>query len=141
MKILFLDIDGVVNCEFTHTNNPDSYFPIDPMMAFLVGRIVIATECEVVLSSSWRYNEESKEVVRKKVYPFIDITPMLLGGASRGTEIKVWLDAHPEVTKYAILDDNRDFRLEQMPNFFHCPWDTGLTEEIANKVIEHLNAS
>lgn len=139
MKILFLDIDGCVN---NHRTPQTDGWPIDPYCAFLVGRIVQQTGCEVVLSSSWRYSEEGKEVVRKKVVPFIDITPMLFGVVSRGKEIQEWLNAHPEVMRYAILDDQNDFLDKQFPNFFqtyfHC---CGLTEDIAEKVIRHLNQS
>ena len=137
MKILFLDIDGVVNCARTYKAGT-SNFPLDPYMAFLVARIVEATGCKVVLSSSWRYHEESAEQVRQRVVDFIDVTPKLNGLTSRGTEIDKWLEAHPEVTKYAILDDNSDMLEEQMPNFFLCPWETGLTDEIAQNVIDHL---
>jgi hypothetical protein len=41
----------------------------------------------------------------------------------RGDEIKDWLDAHPEVTDYAILDDDSDMLPEQFVKFHHCdPW-------------------
>lgn len=138
MKVLFLDIDGVCNCQFT-AQRSGYFIGIDPYMALLVGRIVEATGAKIVLSSSWRYNEESKEEVRKRVMPFIDVTPMSKGLATRGREIRQWLEAHPEVEKYAILDDNDDMMEEQLPNFFKCAWNTGLTEETANKVIAHFN--
>ena len=137
-KILFLDIDGVVNCATT-PQRFDRFIGIDPYMALLVGRIIQATDAEIVLSSSWRYHKDSQEEVRKRVLPFMDVTPMHDGLSSRGTEIKEWLDLHPEVTKYAILDDNGDMLKDQMPNFFRTLWSTGLTEEIVNQVIAHLN--
>ena len=136
MKIIFLDVDGVLNCEYTHTKGM-SLFPIDPYMVLLVDRIVQATGAKVVLSSSWRYHPESAAIVKKSV-DFIDVTPMNRGTSSRGTEIKAWLDAHPDVTKYAILDDNTDMLTAQMPSFFKTDWDKGLTDEVANKVIAHL---
>lgn len=139
MKVLFVDIDGVVNNVNTFKKYPEALFPIDPYMAFLVGKILLDTGAVAVLSSAWRYDEGSKEVVRKRVCDFVDITPMNKGMSSRGTEIKEWLDAHHEVTKYAILDDNSDMLQEQLPNFFKCPWDTGLTDEIAAQVIKHLS--
>lgn len=50
-KILFLDIDGVVNSEqsFKEGRQRDHH-GIDPYMAFLVGKIQLDTGCEVVLS-------------------------------------------------------------------------------------------
>lgn len=141
MKILFLDIDGVVNCATTAQRHRGA-IGIDPYRAFMVGQIVLETGCEIVLSSTWRLGEESREEVRKQVYPFIDITPNLWKAKEnkiRGDEIKDWLDKHPEVEKYAILDDDSDMLPEQMPNFFQTTWAEGLTEEIKKKLIEHLN--
>lgn len=37
----------------------------------------------------------------------------------RGDEIAEWLSRHPEVTKYAIIDDDSDMLPEQMPHFVH----------------------
>lgn len=119
---------------------------IDPYMALLVDRIIQSTGCKVVLSSTWRLFEPSREEVRKQVCDFIDVTPRLFSGVyaphERGHEIKDWLDRHPEVTRYAILDDNSDMLPEQLPNFFKTEWfgDGGLNQEIADRVIAHLNA-
>lgn len=138
MKILFLDIDGVVN-SVTTAQRHRGMIGIDPYMALLVGRIIEATDASIVLSSSWRHDPGAREEVTKQVMPFIDVTPNFKGETSRGTEIKAWLDLHPEVTKYAILDDNEDMRTEQMPNFFKTSWSTGLTQEIADAIIAHLS--
>ena len=144
MKVLFLDVDGVLNSEETFTKDPHAHFPIDAYMAFLVGRIEMNTCCKVVLSSSWRHHGESVEHIKKRVVPIFDITVSrpVVGGAEmkeRGYEIQEWLDRHPEVTHYAILDDDSDMLEEQLPNFFKTEWKTGLTTDIAEKVIQHLN--
>lgn len=143
MKVLFLDIDGVVNCAKTMQRHR-GFIGIDPFMAFLVGRLVDRTGCKVVLSSTWRLDEASCEEVSKQVCKFIDVTPRLFNGIyapmERGHEIKDWLDRHPEVTRYAILDDNSDMLKEQLPSFFKTSWETGITEEIAKQVEDHLNA-
>lgn len=143
MKVLFLDIDGVCNCQDTFTKDPKAYFPLDAYMCFLVGRIEMSTCCKVVLSSSWRHSEESVEHIKKRIVPIFDKTPRNpIDKTKRGYEIQAWLDNHPEVTRYAILDDDDDDMLEeQMPNFFKTSFTgEGLTTEIAEKVIKHLNA-
>ena len=113
-------------------------------MVLLVDRIIQATGCQVVLSSTWRLHPESRAQVERWVCKFIDVTPefvrSLSEGAVRGNEIQDWLDKHPEVTRYAILDDDPDMLEEQLPNFFKTTWEKGLTEEIMEKVIAHLNA-
>lgn len=138
MKVLFLDIDGVVNCKDT-VQRHRGFIGIDPLLAFYVGKIQLDTDCEVVLSSSWRYTQDGIDEVERCVVKCLDITTKSHGLSSRGMEIKEWLDSHPEVTRYAILDDNSDMLDEQLPNFFKTPWDTGITKEIAEAVTHHLN--
>lgn len=141
MKVLFLDIDGVVNSRST-TNFKDLY-PLDPHMAFMVGKIQLDTGCEVVLSSSWRYHPEAVGVVERRIVKLLDSTS--LGSANfypggertRGDEVKEWLEEHPDVTRYAILDDDSDFYPDQP--LFQTTFEHGLTEEIARKVTEYLN--
>lgn len=137
MKVLFLDIDGVVNKQenFDRSRNPGPY-PLDSYCAFLVGRIVLQTGCEVVLSSSWRNHPEGVQNVSERVIQLLDKTPYLPG--VRGDEIQWWLDRHPEVTRYAILDDDSDMLGSQKSSFFKTSFREGLTDEIAERVIAHL---
>lgn len=136
MKVLFLDIDGVVNCSSTMQRH-GAFIGIDPRLAARVKKIKKATGCKIVLSSTWRLNGESRaEVVRHGLH-FIDITPEARSGI-RGNEIYAWLQDHPEVTRYAILDDDSDFLADQP--LFKTTWHNGITDEIAAKVIEYLNA-
>lgn len=142
MKVLFLDIDGVCNC--ASTNFKTDHWPLDRYMAFLVGKIQLETDCKVVLSSSWRIHPEGVATVEKHIVPVLDRTCSSWYDREndhhslRGEEIQKWLDEHPEVTTYAILDDDSDMLESQLPNFFKTSWQEGLTDEIAQKVIEHL---
>ena len=137
MKVLFLDIDGVVNKQenYDRSKNMGPY-PIDSYCAFLVGRIQLQTGCEVVLSSSWRIHPEGVQNVSKRVVRLLDRTPCLPG--IRGDEVQAWLDKYPEFDKYAILDDEMDFYVYQAPNFFKTTFQDGLTDEITEAVINHL---
>lgn len=153
MKVLFLDIDGVVNKQenFKHSKSTTPY-PIDSYCAFLVGRIQIATDCEVVLSSSWRNYPDAVQIVTDTVVPVLDKTkniskkldtPISARGREwdysiRGDEVNEWLSRNPQVTHHAILDDDSDFYDDQP--LFKTTFKEGLTDEIAQKVIEHLNA-
>jgi len=144
-KILFLDIDGVVN--HTDTFKKGELFPLDQYCAFLVGKIQLDTGCEVVLSSSWRHHPESVAEVSKRVVPLIGTT----GSCNcriRGAEIHRWLQENVKGFnstyegdyRIAILDDDSDMLLWQQPHFFQTSFTAGgLTKEIAEKVIEHLN--
>lgn len=135
MKVLFLDIDGVMNYE--GTNNK-----ICPKAVAILNRIISETKAKIVLSSVWRLSETMRKEVRDAGVDFIGITPYLpkeerMSSVGRGLEINAWLKDHPEVTKYAILDDDSDFLPDQP--LFQTTWEKGLTEDIANEVIKHLN--
>ena len=60
------------------------------------------------------------------------------GAVARGMEIQEWLDRHPEVTHYAIVDDNADMLPHQW--LFQTTFERGLTAEITEAIIAHLNA-
>lgn len=144
MKILFLDIDGVLNCKTT--NFKTDHWPLDRYMAFLIGKILLDTEAQIVLSSSWRNHPEGVSTVEKHVGKVLDKTCMswymeeTKHHSTRGEEIQRWLDAHPEVTRYAIVDDDSDMLEKQLPNFFKTTFETGLTDEIAQAITKHLNS-
>lgn len=86
-------------------------------------------DLKVVVSSTWRIGE-TVEGLRKILAPskligdaIIDTTPYFRwkGGddVDRGHEIKDWLDRHPEVTHYVIVDDDSDMLDSQKENFVH----------------------
>lgn len=144
MKVLFLDIDGVCNSlEYAQRNGMNLWHKTDPELVKLVQQIIKATDCKVVLSSTWRLYPEARAVVKRDVCRFIDCTRDMQAGAKRGVvergmEVQEWLDRHHEVSQYAIIDDDADF----LPNqwLFKTTWEKGLTPEIAEAVICHLNA-
>lgn len=132
---MFLDIDGVVNSRAT-TDFRNNLYPIDKYMAFMVGKIKLDTDCEVVLSSSWRNHPDGVAAVEKAIVPVEDITPNI--GGFRGMEVNMWLVKHgQDVGRYAILDDDSDFWFWQP--FFKTTFQNGLTEEIAANVTKYLN--
>jgi hypothetical protein len=135
MKIIFLDIDGVLNSKSTCQRHR-GVTGIDPFTVAIFHRIISATDAQIVLSSSWRRFPDGRVEIEKRVMKCLDITPSSKNGF-RGDEIREWLANHPEVQRYAILDDGSDFH-EDQPHF-KTTWDTGLTEETATKVIEYLN--
>src|SRR6476620_9901650 len=126
-KILFLDIDGVCNCAAT-VERHKGFIGIDPLLMSRVSKIVADTGCLVVLSSTWRLDLEGRREVQRHVKLF-DITPDHSGGL-RGAEVKRWLEWHPDVERYAILDDNTDFYGDQP--LFKTDFATGITDDIAS---------
>lgn len=65
-----------------------------------------------------------------------DFTPVI--NNHRGEEIQVWLDTHPDVKSFAILDD-RDDMGPNMKRLVRTLFNYGLTEENKQEVIEMLN--
>lgn len=135
IKVLFLDIDGVVNCKTT-SNDRGGFFGIDRYLSFLVGNMVDDLDLKVVLSSSWRKSREGVEQIKNQVCDIMDVTPDI--GTIRGDEIQAWLDKHPETEMYCILDDDTDMLETQLPNFFKTSWETGVTPEIIEKIKKHF---
>lgn len=129
-KVIFLDIDGVLNNE-NHIINlvtalgEKQYYelldrikgtPFDYESCNLLKMLVDKTGAEVVLSSTWRLNPKGIEILEK--YTDIKVsgaTPKL--DTIRGKEIKEYLDNHNEVVNYVILDDDDDMLDEQKNNF------------------------
>lgn len=135
MKVLFLDIDGVVNCSST-TQRFEPCIGIDPKLVAIVQRIVDSTGCVIVLSSSWRLPPPEMVEHVKTFFTLHDVTVDKRGLTDRGCEVQDWLDHHEPVEAYAILDDNSDFHKNQP--LFKTDWNTGITDEIADKVIKSL---
>jgi len=137
MKVLFLDVDGVLN-----TTKARSPMSLSKGCLSRLERIVKETGCYIVLSSSWRkYDDASSKLNRMLHYRGMLILShtQIISSACRGVEIAVWLKTHPAAKQYAIVDDDSDMLQEQLPHFFQTDPDYGLTDTIAYRIVQHLN--
>lgn len=130
--VLFLDLDGVLNV-FDEPVKPtweeEHTFSQECLQNLVT--LVKETGAKIVISSTWRVHEKEEEdglwhllvkqlnEVGLEIY---DVTPRsfkykepkFIEGfgwrqySLRGDEIQKWLDAHPEVEKFIILDDDTD---------------------------------
>ena len=135
MKVIFLDIDGVLNCHKTPNPRKFPYVMDDGLLARF-RQLIERTGASVVLSSTWRYDPAGIFSAKHYGVPFIDITPDM-PDEPRCKEILTWIRNHPEVTRYAVIDDEDD-ELDGLP-FFQPSSRTGLTEKIVAAVAEYLN--
>ena len=110
MKIIFLDVDGVLNSDeyFDKIKNLDIQGierDIDVEKIKLLKKAIDATGAEVVLSSSWRYtrNAQYLKELLSKYGIYVDSTPYIQN--ERGLEIRKWLSEHQDVEDFVILDD------------------------------------
>jgi hypothetical protein len=150
MRVIFLDIDGVLNSlnyEREIQNHPatsDDYYNwnMDQRAVRRLNRIVEKTGAVVVVSSAWRtdmgsvYNHLEAHGFTGKI---VGSTPVLhrVGGVPRGDEIQMWLDEHDAVEAFVILDDYADMGA-LLPKLVKTdPWH-GLQNEHVNMAIRML---
>jgi hypothetical protein len=134
VKVIFLDIDGVLNCR--STPNPRKFpYVVDPRLLARLNTVTVHTGAAVVLSSTWRYDPAGLFSAEYHRVPFIDVIPDM-PHRPRREEILAWLAEHRDVTKYAVLDDEDD-ELDDLP-LFQPSSRTGLTEKMADALCAFL---
>jgi hypothetical protein len=118
-KLIFLDIDGVMNNLGTSTDHRRGFAAwLDPDNVAVLNQIIAATGARVVVSSSWRLGVSFAELCEGFaaagcIAEIVGVTPDI-DGPRRGREIEAWLAAQPEQpARYVILDD--DFDMPELP--------------------------
>lgn len=110
MKVIFLDIDGVLNSDeyFDKIRNLDIQGieqEVDIEKIKLLKKAINETGAKVVLSSSWR-NTRNGQQLKELLSNYeicVDSTPFIQN--KRGLEIKQWLSEHQCIEDFVILDD------------------------------------
>jgi Swiss Army Knife RNA repair-like protein len=135
MKIVFLDVDGVLNSK--QTPNPRKFpFIVDSALLGRLKRLLEITGAQVVLDSNWRYDPVGLLAAKYFEVPFIDTTPDL-PGQPRCNPIREWLRRHPNVERFIVIDDEDD-ELDDLPLFQPLRRD-GLSDEIVDAAADYLN--
>jgi hypothetical protein len=134
MKVIFLDIDGVLNCE--RTRNPRNFpYVVDRKLLARLHKLLQRTGAKVVLSSSWRLDPVGLLAAKHWRVPFVDVCPDK-PRSPRRAEMLAWLRGHPRTRRYAVIDDEDD-ELDELP-LFQPSSRTGLTAGIAKGVERYL---
>jgi hypothetical protein len=146
MKVIFLDVDGVLNNDFTTTRTKSGAEFVDDYLIERLKKIVDATSATVIMSSSWRYglncerhHDDFVELIEKLESHGVYVsgyTPTM-NTAHKSVEIKQYLLDHPEVDRFVILDDDEielypEQHVETLNRY-------GLTDENVEEAIEILN--
>ena len=159
-KYLFLDVDGVLNSEafYTEISQNDRMLKIHKENPSMPGQMIYKlsnfypkaverlnrrfreTECKLVVSSSWRFDSDLKELfkmvgIQQEIFGITGISQTRY----RGFEIQNYLDTQKDVLSYCILDDDCDMLPTQLDSFIQTDFRVGLTEDNVNKAIKILN--
>ncbi len=112
MKVIFLDIDGVLNSDeylkkvkWLHIQGIESEIDINKIK--LLKKAVDETKAKVVLTSSWRFTRKAQSLrnLLANYGIYVDSTPFI--NNKRGLEIKKWLSDNTNVEDYVIIDDEK----------------------------------
>lgn len=154
MKVIFLDIDGVLNSRaYDRKRNWNEQTDIDETRLPLVKKIVDETGAKIVLSSTWREHWSKDPTlcdgdgvyINKTFAKFglevFDKTPDLGIKFDRPDEINLWLETTQEAIEgFVIIDDYRyawgklaDRFVKTNPHL-----GLGIEEEHVQKAIEIL---
>lgn len=124
-KILFLDIDGVLNSKiyYKYIYKPEEgHGRFDPYCVVLIRRLIEEFSLQVVITSTWRngvVERLMKELEESNLMQYLhsDWHTPILRSVNRGKEIQLWLDNHPETEDYIIIDDNENLLEYQLNKF------------------------
>ena len=160
MKVLFLDIDGVLNCMCPTPMQDNDWIDLDewrygfnPDLVARLRYVIANTDCKIVISSSWRHHIDyapyqpgrnwrdvlAEKLRRTRDEIIVGETPSDSKG-QRGREIAEWLKAH-EVETFCVVDDEVVDILPYIDNANVVKTDMtiGLTIEDARRIINVLN--
>lgn len=156
MRIIFLDIDGVLNStrtmlvwgsgsipftQFALDNLCRDDILLDPVAVDMLRLLVESVDAKIVVSSTWRlglrspdafhlmfdlYGWDTRDVV-------IGMTPVM--NVQRGNEIERWIEKNPGVEQYVILDDDSDMLSNQLPYFVNTDHEMGFGHKDFEKAI------
>jgi hypothetical protein len=152
MKVIFLDVDGVLNSRVSW--NQSDVIPVknapqnkgarlDPLLVGRLRTILEATGAKIVVHSTWRDGlmEQLVDYLERHGIPESEIigrTPLM--GWRKQVEILAWLSAHPQVTKWLVLDDAQVLPHEHH-NLLLTTWDMGLQPGHVVRAIETLGSA
>lgn len=151
LRLLFLDIDGVLNSHDWWNRRASQNLQLDPIAVARLGRIIDLTDCRVVISSTWRLGHSLPNIQRMleangltdgrdrnivgatPIIPEVSITGPRMG---RGKEIDHWLRMVPPYS-FAILDDDSDMG-EHIDRLVKTSMTTGLLDSHVRRVVDLL---
>lgn len=145
MRVIFLDIDGVLNCT-SSKSECGAYKGIDDKKVVVLKELVDKTQAKIVLASSWKeswYKEQRLKDCQDELANYLDrklrrqrlyILDKIEEG-HRAEEIQKYVATHP-VEAFVILDDeDADYQKYCLDKFWIKTDDVvGLSENVADAI-------
>lgn len=132
--IIFLDIDGVLKTKRSLKINNEA----DPSCVEALNHLTDTTKAKLIISSSYRLGAIQYLHKWGVTGEVTGCTPILPKPASRGQEIRAWLndswlESYEAARAFVILDD--DDMGELSDHLVKTDYETGLTMELAKDAI------
>jgi hypothetical protein len=135
-QYIFLDFDGVLHS--TSSTQEDLF-----CRAPLLNNILSLRPCNLVISSSWRFNFDLNQLKSKLPESLAKLIvgttgPPAIGQVPRYTEIKQYLETYRPLADWRALDDSFLEFPKNCPNLILCHPTHGLTEKEIAKLAAWL---
>lgn len=119
---IFLDVDGVLNTRRTVISSPDGHIGVDgARIKILAGAIKKYGGGDIVLTSDWKNVKigDDLDYLREELMEHgLEISAVTKEyWNKRGQGVQDYLEEHPWIDEYIILDDNR-FDFEDFPRLW-----------------------
>lgn len=145
MKIIFLDVDGVLNNKDTKALTPGGWLGVSKTLVKRLQRVAAATGAKVVLTSTWK---DANKLELDYLYKKLNFCKPIAftkenenkGSFYRGSGIIDYLMEHQNIEQFVILDDHLfDFEEQSLlDHFVLTNGRVGLTEENTEQAIRIL---
>lgn len=152
MKIIFLDIDGVLNTDKWEAHMLSQRLPMEDEFGIFfdkeainnLAKIITVTKAQIVIHSTWKLGKTIdwlQLLWKKRSLPgnIAGITPDIPPFYSKMDEIATWLADNPYISNYVILDDEDEFSSYQCQHLIRVDSAIGITEDNANEAIRILS--
>lgn len=163
LSLIFLDIDGVLNCQrgwehYIGNGSPDTWdyskvpeykygserTPFCPKTVTKLNELIRLTQAKIVIISTWRHGESLDNLQNclweRGVDGLVVGKTTSSGRLKRGEEIQLWIEEFGEPKKFVIIDDDFSYDIEEFyPNNGVQPSEPeGFNEECFQKAIDIL---
>lgn len=152
MKVIFLDIDGVLNTPYS-SSTIDNYIGVDDNKIKRLAEIVKATKASIILTSTWKIGWEPnyKSLAKHAIYLDACLKRFDLkitdktrerNLRERGMGIRSYLLLYPEIDSWVVLDDEifPDYRRYKIfPHLIQTSPKHGLSDKNVKAAIKLLN--